>query len=248
MTSDDFLLPESYVEGLIPTLNKTGWMTVALDPYSTKFAEYSGTLGTKGIESLDIGCAYGVATLAALEQGARICACDMEAQHIAILDQRVPTTARQRYRSVTGTLPDIDFPPDSFGAILASRVLHFLDGPAIAAAVRKMHTWLRPGGQLYLVADTPYTGPWYIHADRYEQRKAAGEAWPGFCDDYAALLPQGTDPAGHPSFINPLDPDILTRECAAAGFDVIRAEFLAAATTAARGREHAGVVAAKATA
>ncbi|NND55297.1 MAG: class I SAM-dependent methyltransferase [Gammaproteobacteria bacterium] len=245
MTADDKLLPESPVAGLIPTLNKTGWMTEALDDYSRDFAEYAGKIGADGDESLDIGCAYGVATLAALAQGARICACDIEPQHLAILDQRVAPEDRSRYRSTTGTLPDVDFPPASFGAILAARVLHFLDGPQIETTAGKMFEWLRPGGRVYLVADTPYTGPWYVHAERYEQRKADGDPWPGFCDDYAALLPENTDPEGHPDFINPLDPDILERVCSAAGFNIIRAGFLSSSTPGARGNEHAGVIAEK---
>jgi SAM-dependent methyltransferase len=241
----DKLLPESPVAGLIPTLNKTGWMTEALDTYSADFAEYAGAIGQQGDEALDIGCAYGVATLAALDQGARICACDMEPEHLEILSKRVPEDARDHYRSRTGTLPDVDFAADSFGAILAARVLHFLDGQQIEQTVRKMHSWLKPGGRLYLVADTPYTGPWYIHATRYEQRKAAGEPWPGMVDDYASLLPQGTDPRGHPDFINPLDPDILARECEAAGFNLIKKNFLSGSTSHAKGREHAGVIAQK---
>lgn len=245
MTRDEDLLPKSPVEGLIPTLNKTGWMTEALDTYSQDFAEYAGKIGADGSESLDIGCAYGIATLTALDHGARICACDIESRHIEILDQRVPADARDRYRSTTGALPGVDFPAGSFGAILASRVLHFLDGPQMEETVAKMYEWLQPGGRLYIVADTPYTGPWYIHADKYEQKKAAGDPWPGFCDDYAGLLPAGTDPEGHPDFINPLDPDILTRVCSAAGFNVIRSEFLSASTPRAQGNEHAGIVAEK---
>lgn len=245
MGEADDLLPESYVEGLIPTLNKTGWMTKALDAYSREFAEYAGKIGADGIESLDIGCAYGVATLAALTAGARICACDLEPRHIEILDQRVRADARDRYRSRAGAMPDVDFPAAGFGAILASRVLHFLDGEQIGITLQKMHDWLIPGGRIYVVADTPYTGPWYIHAATYEEKKAAGDPWPGFCDDYVGLLPKGTDPEGHPAFINPLDPDILARECKAAGFNVISAAFLSASTSKARGNEHAGVIAAK---
>jgi SAM-dependent methyltransferase len=223
-------------------MNKTGWMTVSLDPYSEDFARYAGTIDD---EVLDIGCAYGVATLAALEASASVCACDIEPRHLDILTQRVPADARNRYRSETGALPGIDFQPDSFGAILASRVLHFLDGNQIEETVQKMHSWLKPGGRLYLVADTPYTGPWYIHADRYEKRKTEGDPWPGFVDNYAELLPEGTDPEGHPEFINPLDPDVLTRVCVAADFDIISAEFLSSSTRHAKGREHAGIIARK---
>ncbi len=245
MAKKDDLLPESYVEGLIPTLNKTGWMTEALDAYSEEFAKFAGKIGANGEESLDIGCAYGVATLEALQHGARIVACDIEPKHIEILNQRIPEAARNRYRSKTGAMPGIDFDADSFGTILASRVFHFLDGEQITETLRKMHGWLKPGGRLFIVADTPYTGPWYIHAAAYEQKKAAGDPWPGFCADYVGLLPEDTDPEGHPGFINPLDPDILERECTAAGFNVIKAAFLSSSTPHAKGNEHAGIVAEK---
>jgi SAM-dependent methyltransferase len=240
MNSADDLLPESYVEGLIPTLNKTGWMTETLDTYSQEFARYAGDCGA---EVLDVGCAYGVATLAALDAGASVLACDMEPRHLDILRKRVPTEQLDRFRCSPATLPGTDFPPHSFGAILAARVLHFLNGAQIETAVGKMHDWLQPGGQLYLITDTPYIGPWYVHADRYETRKAAGDPWPGYCDDYVSLLPDGTDPEGQPEFINPLDPDILRRVCTAAGLEVISAEFLSGATKHAKGNEHAGVIA-----
>ena len=246
MPEPDNLLPDSPVEGLIPTLNKTGWMTEGLDDYSQDFAGYAGEVGRKGHEVLDMGCAYGVATLAALSKGARVCASDIEPRHLEILGQRVPPEHQSQFRAVPGALPDVDFKDDSFAAILAARVLHFLDGPDIELTVAKMHDWLMPGGRLYLVADTPYVGPWYVHADRYERRKAAGELWPGKVDEYRSLLPAGTDPEGHPTFINPLDPDILSRVCTAAGFSIASAAFLSGANPNAKGREHAGIIAVKA--
>jgi SAM-dependent methyltransferase len=243
MTPQDPLLPESPIAGLIPTLNKTGWMTESLDAYSKDFATFASTI--EG-ESLDIGCAYGVATLAALAQGARIYACDIEPRHLEILEKRIPEAQRPFFRSGIGAMPEVDFAAESFGCILAARVLHFLDGPQIEATVAKMHDWLEPGGRLYLVADTPYVGPWYKLADVYEAKKAAGDPWPGMVRDYVSLLPEGTDPEGHPDFINPLDPDILTRVCRAAGFNIISAEFLSGSTPHAKGMEHAGVIARKA--
>ena len=131
----DDLLPTSPVKGLIPTLNNTGWMTESLDEVSQSFVAYAGSISA---EVLDIGCAYGIATLAALDQGARVCASDMEPQHLDILCQRIPADARSRFRCVAGALPRIDFPKQSFGAIIASRVLHFLNGNDVEASVRKM--------------------------------------------------------------------------------------------------------------
>ena len=110
MTDKIDLLPDSPVEGLVPTLNNTGWMTVALDEISTDFARYAGTLND---EVLDIGCAYGIATLAALEAGARVLACDIEPRHLEILGERVPEPLRGTLRCQTAVLPDVDFEPGS---------------------------------------------------------------------------------------------------------------------------------------
>jgi SAM-dependent methyltransferase len=235
-------LPESPVEGLVPTLNNTGWMTISLDRISRDFAHFAGTIDD---EALDIGCAYGIATLAALADGARVCACDMESAHLDVLMKRVEPDARARLRCVTGTLPAIDFPIASFGAVLAARVLHFLSGEDIESTIHKMHDWLRPGGRIFLVADTPYVGPWKSLSGEYERRKAAGEPWPGLVADYAQFLSAGTDPSAHPSFINPLDPDILARVCIDAGFEILDASFLRGGTPHASDRDHAGVIARK---
>ena len=236
------MLPKSTVPGLIPTLNNTGWMTETLDEYSRTFTEYAGTV--RG-ECLDIGCAYGVATLPALANGARVLASDLEPRHLEILAERVPAADRPRFRSQPGRLPDVDFPAGSFDAILCARALHFLLARDITLTVRKMFDWLAPGGRVFLVTDSPYVGPWWKSAPEYERRKREGCPWPGFVSNYAALLPAGTDATKHPTFIHPLDPDILRRVTGEAGFEVLEASFLRGGGKAATGREHAGVVARK---
>lgn len=242
MSATGPLLPQSSVPGLIPTLNNTGWMTETLDDHSRAFTEFAPS--ARG-ECLDIGCAYGVATLPALAGGARVLACDLEPRHLEILAQRVPPEDRDRLRCQPGRLPGVDFAPGSFGAILCARALHFLLPRDIEVTVRKMFDWLVPGGRVYLVTDTPYVGPWWKEAPEYERRKREGCPWPGFVARYRSLLPAGTDPASHPSFINPLDPDILDRVTRAAGFHVLEARFLKGGGARATGREHAGVIASK---
>ncbi len=243
MCDGDSLLPESFVPGLVPTLNNTGWMTESLDEISQAFTDYAGSIDA---ESLDIGCAYGIATLTALDKGARVLACDIEPGHLDILAKRVPKEVSGRYRSKAGALPEIDFGSGEFGAVLASRVLHFLVGAEVEQTVEKMYDWLEPGGQVFLVADSPYTGPWKAAADDYERRKAAGDPWPGFIADYAQYLPDTADPAARPTFINPMDPDILSRVCRDAGFEILEARFLAGGTKWRTDRDHAGVIARKA--
>ena len=212
------------------------------DRVSRAFAEYAGGLDS---EVLDMGCAYGVATLHALEQGARVLACDIEQKHLDVLEQLVPTQARDRMRTQAATLPHVDFEPGRFGAVLASRVLHFLSPDDVELTISKAYQWLQPGGRLFVVADTPFSGPWKVKAPEYEQRKASGDDWPGHFDNYAQFLRPGSDPSEHPDFINVMDPDILERVCCAAGFDIVEAAWLKSGTEWSGERDHAGVIAAR---
>lgn len=197
------VLPATTLPGAIPTLNGKGFMLEALDAYAEAFVRDAAA--GEG-ECLDIGCAYGVATLAALAAGARVCACDMEPQHLLLLQQRTPEAQRGRLRTVVGLLPGVAFPAASFHAILASRVIHFLSGADLRLALAAMYDWLKPGGRLYLVADTSYM--------------------PGFIADFGAVVSGRPGNLPGPEFLNTLDPDILARECLRAGLQVERASVL----------------------
>jgi acyl transferase domain-containing protein/D-arabinose 1-dehydrogenase-like Zn-dependent alcohol dehydrogenase/acyl carrier protein/NAD(P)-dependent dehydrogenase (short-subunit alcohol dehydrogenase family)/SAM-dependent methyltransferase len=232
---------------MVPTLNRTGVMLEKLTPTSTAFAEYAGQCRD---EVLDIGCAYGVATIAALERGASVLAVDMEPQHLEILEARIAESIRPRLRTQRGVLPEVEFAAGRFAAIHAARVIHFLRPEEVQQTIRKMFAWLRPGGRLFLVSDTPYVGYWKSKARDYEARKARGDTWPGYINDVARDF-AGADIAGAPPLINALDPDVLRRECLAAGFEVEKAGFedagisLGTDRSPPEGREHAGIVARK---
>ncbi len=231
------------VKSAIPTLNRTGVMVEGLISYSEDFASYAGQCGG---EVLDIGCAYGVATIAALEQGAQVLAVDMEPQHLDILESRINDDAMRRLRTQQGLLPEINFENERFAAIHASRVIHFLKPEDVQETIKKMYQWLQPGGKLFLITDTPYVGYWASKASDYEARKASGELWPGYIEDVSKYF-DDKDIRGGPSLINPLDPDILKRECSVVGFNVENVGFLANGSTFEEGsnRAYAGVLAVK---
>jgi SAM-dependent methyltransferase len=233
-------LPATDLPGAIPTLNGTGFMLEALDAFAREFVDCAAA--HPGGESLDIGCAYGVATHAALARGARICASDLEPRHLDYVREHAPAGSGPRLRTVVGRLPDVDFPDAAFDAILASRVIHFLDGPEVPEAVGRMARWLRPGGRLFLVVDSPYMPSWSRIVPAYEAAKAAGDPWPGFIADFRPFVPAGRQ---GPPRLNALDPDILARECLRAGLEVERAGYFGMHRlgAAAQGREHAGCVA-----
>lgn len=231
--------------GMVATLNGTGFMFEVRDRFADAFIRRAGETQEPALE---IGCAYGVATLAALQAGARITACDMEPQHLEILRSKVPAHQLQNLELVAGALPGIDFPDSRYTAILCSRVLHFLSGEDILTSVQKMARWLAPGGHLYLVADTPY-GIWRKAIPQFEAGKRTGTRWPGLIVGLHDFLATGHP--GHeisrPAFMNLLDHELMARTCREAGLEVLEAAFISrpdfGGLGTMDGRENAGVIA-----
>lgn len=235
-------MPNATDRGMVPTLNNKGFMSSSLDPVSAAFTVYAGQ--SKGW-SLDLGCAYGIASLAALDNGARVIACDMEPGHIQVLVANATKTAQDRVIGVVAQMPNMAFAPESFSAILCSRALHFLNGEDVTKTIGAMADWLAPGGKVFLIADTPYTGFWARGAAVYEERKAAGDPWPGFIPDVTQFLPESARSKRNMRYLNPMDPDILTRVCSEAGLVVEHAAY-SGRPDQPNSKTHAGVIAGKA--
>ena len=241
-------MPGANSAGLIPTLNSKGFMNETLNQVSEAFVAYAATCGH---QVLDMGCAYGVATLPALAAGAAVTACDMEAGHIDILQSRVPADQRPRLTPCVGELPQIDFLRETFGAVHCSRTVHFLKPDEVRLSFEKMVKWLKPGGRLFLVSDTPYAGYWSATVPDYLERKDSGDDWPGFIADTRPLLRPDSRKAQSdgPFHLNPMDPDILVREAERVGLTVTEARYLPSVSKAERDRSlsqnQAGLIAVK---
>ena len=236
-------IPKSYIPGLIPCLNGRGFMEKDLNGISVRFVDESAKIG--GI-SLDVGCAYGIATLAALKGGSEVVACDMDQAHLDILLKETPEKDKPRLTTKKGTLPGVDFKNQSFVAIHCSRCLHFLVPEELKLTLEKMYNWLQPGGKIYLITDTCFSGPWKKYLPEFDRRKAEGDPFPGFIEDALKCLPVSKLPKGMTPHMNCLDPDTLARECKLAGFEIIEADFLGPARSEAKyAKDHAGIIAIK---
>ncbi|HJP05405.1 MAG: hypothetical protein CL799_10045 [Chromatiales bacterium] len=239
-------MPKQWIKGMEPTMNDKGFMFAILDEFANEFIQLSGASED---EVLELGCAYGVATIKALEAGGRVTACDMDERHLEVLLSRVPDECRDRLTLKAGTLPDIDLPENHFGAVLCSRVIHFLRGDDIDATVRNVFRWLKPGGRFFLVADTPY-GIWRNFIPTWDANIEKGERWPGLMErllDFLPFTPSRED-AG-PEFMNLMSPDLLERTCKEAGFEVERAVWVRRDDFGSKGRmdgrENCGLAAIK---
>jgi 2-polyprenyl-3-methyl-5-hydroxy-6-metoxy-1,4-benzoquinol methylase len=142
------VMPPAESGGFIPTLNKRGYMTSTLDLYMEAFISYASK---SKFPVADIGAAYGISTIPALEKGATVIAVDIDERHLKILRQQVSEALQDRLTTVCAAFPEeLDFAASSIGAFLIARVVHFLQPKSLLLAAERLHNWLVPGGKVFL--------------------------------------------------------------------------------------------------
>ena len=97
-------------------------------------------------------------------------------------------------------------------------VLHFFDGALIEKSVSQLFLSLKPGGKLFIVADTPYIKPFQGFIPIYEKLKKDGAQWPGLISDLASYVPSRAP--NLPGMFHALDPEVLSRVLVGAGFRI----------------------------
>lgn len=206
---------------------------------------------------MDIGAAYGVATLPVLASGKQIVACDIDPKHLQVIQQEAlkllgsETDVAALLQVIHGKFPHIVMPTAQFDAILMSHVLPFLTGSEIEAGIHKAYEALRPGGKLFILSYTIYNKLMKNYINRYQQRKLAGDKWPGFLED-ASTVWDSTNPLSAilPKQLNHCDPDLLEPVLINAGFTIDFIDYLniknfIPETVHYDGRETVGIIAVK---
>lgn len=228
------------------TLNGTGFMIRDLDEFSSEFVDFATTEAPG--PALDIGAAFGVATLAALAGGARVVANDIEPQHLGILESRVPDKDRDRLTLLSGAFPDdVTVEAGSVGCLLAARVLHLFNGPQIERSAAAMFRSLARGGKAFVITESSTFHKFPQLREKYQEQLDRGERWPGFVADVRRLLPDAGDHV--PDQVHFLTPDVLATTFEEAGFVVERCEFyqrpVGRRGPSARSRRSVGLIARK---
>jgi SAM-dependent methyltransferase len=197
----------------IATSNSMGWSSNILNELSEKFVESCAP----GLTALDIGAAIGVATLPALAAGAKVHANDSSSDHLAHLASLVPEGSKHRLTLHPGRFPkDLKLPAESIDLAHASNVFHFLTGRQLELGAALLHRLLRPDGQLFVLAATPYMAPFSSFIPTFE---ATQSQWPGWIENTRQvsqhrLLDQ------LPKSILLLDDKVLQRVFTEAGFRI----------------------------
>src|SRR5690348_11236078 len=121
--------PTAVEEGLIPTDDAMGIMTEELSPAAEAFV---GQAAAARRPLLEVGAAYGNATLPALRAGATVIANDLSASQLQVLASAAADADRKRLVLLPARFPDdVRLGEGGLAAILAAQVLHFFDGPTV---------------------------------------------------------------------------------------------------------------------
>lgn len=172
-----WIKPEQ-VRDEIPTLNQYGYMKSEFEYFSNSFLD-SCRSAKKPV--LEIGTAYGWLTHRALETGATVVAADISKEHLEVLVKDAPKKHMNNLYINKGAFPnEIDFPEESFDRIMASRILHFLDGDTLEIGLDKLHSWLTPNGKLVVTnCSIFHSSVKEKMSEIFKERIANNEKWPG---------------------------------------------------------------------
>ena len=210
--------------GLKRTLNNRGFMHPMTWP-SLAFVAYA----SESLDPvLDLGCAYGVASIEAIQRGATVYAVDACGDHLRVLEENLAPEKGRHLFTQQALFPfQTNFERGFFGAILMSHILQFLDGDEIMSGFSKIYTWLKPDGRLFISTYTPYYKNLKKYIPIYEAKKREGHPWPGFIEDRhlyreSPLPIQENMPAER---IHLFDVHTVSRELEKVGFIIERAEM-----------------------
>ena len=178
----------------------------------------TGTVGTcHRYVSVDIACGEGLATLAALERGARMIAVDPGSAALQRLVARIPHEQYPRLNAHVGALPELEFVCQRFSAVHVGHVFHLLDPDALVVSLGKFFRRLYPGGKLFLSTLSPAGPRWKAFQGEHARRTREQAQWPGFIADAQAYFPDWNE--ANPS-VHLIDEQVLRRELERVGFAV----------------------------
>jgi SAM-dependent methyltransferase len=229
------------------TSNETGWCSQIPSRLNKEFIRYAaGAVGAV----LDIGGGIGVASIEALRQGSKeVVLNDVEPKHLQIFGQRAMVEQLLKFKLALGQFPnEIDFDENTFSAIHASNILHFLTPAQLLEALHKLARWLTPEGRAFFQVSSPYVGNFRDFIPIYEKRKSERLEWPGLMEDCHVYA--SADTSLHlPKYLHLMTKDDLILILDRAGFKIesayeYRRDGLPAALCC-DGRENVAVVASK---
>ncbi|MDF1757774.1 MAG: class I SAM-dependent methyltransferase [Legionellaceae bacterium] len=248
-TNNVFIDPESIPKIVAPSekektgeFTKThnpfgGFTTSPCDPVSMKFIAHASHIAKNNGSVLEIGAAFGAATLGAIEKGVKVFCNDIAPENLAVVKNRlmklngntkdINSHKDDNLVLIPGKFPDElhSLPKKSFDAILVCRVLHFFSGEKIDESLAFLTKLLTPKGKLYIVCETPFLKNWQKFIPELNSRIQAGEEWPGEINNPANFESSGRVKS-LPKFVNWMTKEVLERAVKRAGLMVEEVKYI----------------------
>jgi len=218
-------LPEVQENEFQKTYNPIGGFTIGpCDRVSQQFIEYASTLSKGKGTLLEIGAAFGMASLQALAKGATVFCNDIDPRNLAVVYKRREMndySTDAQLVLLPGAFPEelVKLPHHFFDAILICRVLHFFKGQQIEKSLKQLFTHLKPGGKLFIVCETPFLKNWQAFILEYEKRKKKKIKWPGEINNPMQYETSGRSSA-LPSFVHWITQEVLEKSLKKAKFKI----------------------------
>jgi hypothetical protein len=238
----DYKVP-NLVKDEIPTLNRFGYMKIMLDDFCNDFINYSAI---QDKPCLELGTAYGFIANQVLQNGGKIIANDISFEHLSVLLKNAPKARLNDLFIYPGKFPEeVNLPSGSLGAVLSSRMFHFLDEGEIEQGLLKVHDWLEDNGIFYFISVTPYHANIRDEfAPVYEQRQKEDDLWPGKVESQWKIHPSTAQYV--PEFLHVFEPVKLKELFPKFGFEILDMKmFDYVGDTDSKGIGHVGVKAKK---
>ncbi|WP_310619795.1 class I SAM-dependent methyltransferase [Flexibacterium corallicola] len=212
-----------HYNGCHTTTNHRGIIFKSLSKASRDFVTFTSHIDKP---ALDMGCAFGVATLPVLQKHKHIVACDLSKEHLRVLRENTPENLLCYLQTQVGCFPqDFQFKENSIGAIHCSHLLHFLTGDELMAGLEKFKVWLCETGKLFINVGTPSL-PFLGHFQEEYLKRKHWVKWPGEMDEKDIkqyVTPEYIEWIGAEamySFCHPLDKETLSRALTESGFQI----------------------------
>ena len=112
---------------------------------------------------------------------------DISQKQMEIFKSMLSETEKQRTKINLESFPtELKFQENSFDGILVSRLFHFFDGDTVIIALRKIYSWLKPGGKLFIICDSDKLGlTKFLPKDFKEKVKIP---WGGYANNLHELV------------------------------------------------------------
>lgn len=184
--------------------------------------------------ALEIGAAFGRATVDALQRGCPHVVCnDLSSSHLSEVQRRAALmpAGTGRLTTLLGRVPTVLdgwVPPKPIRAVLAANIIHFLSPDEVTTLFSRLHELCADDAELFVSVDAPWNGGYRPLWPLYAARRLIGDAHPGytrFPGPLSSILPERMRAV---RTYYPMEPRELARLLKASGWHVVCARHFQA--------------------